>query len=1104
MPRVLWACFVWPVILTICIVSGISGCMVGDDCPSGWLMNATGDCIDPANLDPADGDDPLLNPCPPGWGMNAAGYCVQLVDGDDGLIPSDGDVPSDGDTIPQDGDRDRVDGDAASNQPPPCLDDGDCPFGTLCSPVGDQGMCLLKCTKDWECETYIGDSYCNADQRCLPGDQPSFCSNDSECAYGKLCHSEVASGVCLTPCGSNDDCSPYDTSEIFYFCNSQGRCLPMNDDPCSLDEQCPLNQVCHQELLNGTCMEVCFADYQCTNAAPDGGLRCNSLGKCYPIEEDSGCVDDEECLIQTVCHPDMESGDGLCQAMCIVDTECPEEGEAPGVYCNASGRCAVPNQDYGCDEDDDCRWEQVCHEEASDIGLCAAACTNSAFCNTISPGTGCNAEMRCVPGIVDGDVDGDEDGDLDVDLDPDPEIDDVIPTCDQLRQGSIYTLDIPSVTVGIEVKDGSAPYFDPSGKSSVYLRDTQTGSMFRIHENFSDGGQLPDVEVLAGVYDISVVNRYSQRKTVLSRVDLTSNRGVVLSVASHTITLHLRKNGQPFPLLSAGYRGSLTLYDRSTRMNHVIAEVGGGLNDFSVEVFDASYDILFDGYLAADDNARQRAKLLSNDPVTQDKEYTFNLETVRLQGAVMINGETPPADAEGRGEVWLINSLSGSRFPFWPMGTTGTVTFDREVISDLYFVAFAGPGENGDSYLWRNETVRSFTEELDDLIVDIPRVRFQGEVRRGEDPLYDHENLSRGEVYMINESTNERFLLADLGLSGSVAFDREIGPGTYSYRFEGALIDDPYFINRSYPYSEHWITFETGVSITADTNRDIELPVESVELDFTKNGSPVVLTNNGDYLKVRRENDSRDVVMVHFGQFEESSYPTTFQTWLFPSTYEMRYSGSYLFNGFQEFYLTQDFTVGANGTSQAINLSSHIIEVEITADDKTRLLTDLINDGQFDAAELQVYDEVIRNRTVGATNLNEQSRFTMERPSGTYSILIRLTSGDTYAEYPIFKEIEIDSDVNLTYDLNLVSYNLQVFKDGLPLPDSTSGYSRGDIVFRKSDDYRVVVSYDLLEEGGVNGLVPMLPGEYSVNLSTGFGTVFPHIQWVYLGCMELQ
>lgn len=1079
----------------------LAGCLSPDACPPGWVMNATGDCVDPGRQPDADGDR-VLDPCPDGWVLAPSGFCEKVADGDDpdgdrpdGDKPADGDS-SDGDDIPNDGD-DPI-------EYRTCQADGECRVGELCQfRDADGGICLARCALTSYCRVFFEDSYCANSQRCEFGSPPGECVEDLPCEIDTVCHRSAneGAGACYTSCTKDGDCDPlFGDSGGPYYCSGEDRCEAGEaSDTCTEDRECRSGTVCHAEVEEGSCLAPCLYSSYCQNYAAD--YICNTARRCIAPRED--CLDDFDCEINNVCHTDF----AYCMGSCMTDEFCASLGS--NLWCNGEGRCAYRKSGLSCTDRRDCRYGQVCHSDADADGVCAEPCSDTRDCtDRIGPGLFCNAFNLCVPGDdTDGDIDPPVDGDQDtVDGDQDEEL--PPSECARVAPGGIYTLDIRTYLFRGIAKKGSQNFVDPYGKSAMYLRDNASGNMFKIYTDFSDGGTLSPVEVIAGSYNVWAENRFGQRKQVVNSVILNENKVIEVPFPFRKITVNLTRNGQPFPVLDSAYRGQLLLYDRSAQRNYTIGEVGGGQTGYTIDVFDGSYDIVFRGYLDEDPYAFQEARLITNAQISADENYNLDIAVVTIGGTINLGGSPPRDPDEDYGEVWLVHTSSGRRFPFWPISTLQGLSFSRPVIPGSYYIAHRPPRTDGNKYLWRNTaSFVEWTQSAANVTITIPQVRVNGAVtNRGGAlyTLYDEANavyLDRGSIILKDDTTGETRTLVSLGAQGSVTADAWIGPGTYSYIFQGRLIKDNWFTTVSYPASVHQVTWRTGVAINANTSADIDLPIVTLSGALTANIAGVAVTDfneaTNDHITVRRAGSSQDMSIFRFFRLGSGG---TYQALLFPGSYDMRYYGSKLFGRFQNNVVTQSFTVPNEGGTRNIAIQAAELGIVVRSGSSSTL-ADLISQGVFDSADIRVSNEITRFQASGPPD--SSGRFAVVRPFGKIDLFLYIYKGDHYLVYPLQDAYDFTGAAEREYTMDFVTFAIQVRKNGQVMPNSANSFSRGSLAIRDLVDWRVDVRYDLGVTGESYGTFTARTGRYISNFTAGYGQVFPFLQYVNTGCLDV-
>jgi len=1064
--------------------------------------------------------------CPVGWMLTADGSCVRVDlqgDGDidrDAIVivpdrdtnPEDGDVDKDTPEIqePPDGDENNTDGD---DEPyyQPCETKADCAVNQFCHNEVESGLCNDPCTESSFCDDWVDGYFCNSEGLCAPEPTGNGCTDSLQCEYGKVCHLEVGDdGACAAVCTSSDMCELAFGEE--YSCNALQRCVPDENiqTNCTVDDTCPVEQLCHYEYNGGVCGPPCDELEDCSEFE---GFFCNSEQRCIPVRATDDCEIDFECPYLEICHTEVAEGNGRCGAYCIDDTVCDEfEGEGQNLYfCNYYSRC-YPYNGSGCTSDEQCPYESVCHDQAGTEGICYTPCASHEDCDPISEATGqnlgCNGVFKCVPwtfpdGDDDGEIiDGDSEPDVDVDPDPDPDPDpDADSACLNFTDGYNLELDFETVQLTCRAKTDGETYVDPTSLSRIYVRDALSGSQPVIYNNFSNGGTLPAVEMIKGRYHFLAMNGLGQRETVLENIDLQSDTTLDVPFPMVSFTVTLTKNGLPFPTLDQQYRGNLIVKIRNISKEVKKNTVGNGVNTFSFQMFPALVDIIFEGFLTNDSDSYQRETLISSKSIVGGEEIEIDIETVTVGGAIKINGMPPASGSEERGEVWFINSLKKDRFPFWSLGTTALVNFSREIIVGNYQIAFAGPGIDGKSYLWKSTEILGLDEDDDTIIIDLPRYELSGEITAGGDSLPDHLFLDRGTVYLKEKGGSEKFVLSDLGFEGIATFDTEVGPGTYELYYEGSLLDDEWFTVYSYPTTIHTLTFDNDFTVSADmADHDIDLPVVDVTGTVKLNGQPYETLTDGQYLTVKYTDNYTYIAIQHLGSLAESR--AVYSTPMFAAEYDsMRYMGSALLGTYSEFYVKDGFTVSQSSKVVDVNIVTKTVGVTVTVDDGEKTLQSMLDDESLTQVGIYVIDKDVYNRTTGDTEMSS-NRFEFVRPPGLYTLLLRLVNHNNYMEYPLISDFELTKNEEFDFDIDLRHISYEVLKDGLQMPDTANGQSRGNIQIRSKADANQIVYMPFENTGPAVGDMWVIAdsGEYSLVFSSGYGQAFQFIMWKYLDC----
>ena len=224
----------------------------------------------------------------------------------------------------------------------PCLDSHACQDGLLCVRRGDSSWCAgsalapakAPCGKDDEC---AGNLQCY-DNACLyPEGAP--CSEDAECRPGRTCVPDAGGlHVCALP---NDLRGACDASPVTQDCQpgftcQDGRCLGLDGQECSQDEDCAGGRACRPGTPASTSPTSCQAPGgpgdacgKNSDCAADVGI-CTSFRWCTATEIGTPCLADQDCSASA----------GLtCRANAAGAAVCQPLGE-PGQACDTSSDCA--------------------------------------------------------------------------------------------------------------------------------------------------------------------------------------------------------------------------------------------------------------------------------------------------------------------------------------------------------------------------------------------------------------------------------------------------------------------------------------------------------------------------------------------------------------------------------------------------------------------------------------------------------------------------------------------------------------------------------------------------------------------------------------------
>jgi Cys-rich repeat protein len=268
-----------------------------------------------------------------------------------------------------------------------CASDTCCPVDFRFDPIAKDCVCAKTecCPPNHVYEPELAACVCVGDSCCPPGfrrgmDNRCVCINNASCPAGQFC--DPVSGGCR--CMSNAGCPPGNFCNALGFCQSiasctsnldcpagtfcditTARCLPAG--PCTLDEHCPMNQICSTSQL--ACRAGCRTDGDCSpkNSCVSGQCRffCRNNSFC-PVEQfcdkaTGTCgsrpnrVDCQSCASQLACGAPavarclsfVTEGQqaSFCGHICLSDDDCPSGYECNGVIfsCRSGGVCEPDN-----------------------------------------------------------------------------------------------------------------------------------------------------------------------------------------------------------------------------------------------------------------------------------------------------------------------------------------------------------------------------------------------------------------------------------------------------------------------------------------------------------------------------------------------------------------------------------------------------------------------------------------------------------------------------------------------------------------------------------------------------------------------------------------
>ncbi len=259
-----------------------------------------------------------------------------------------------------------------------------------------------------------GGSFCSEACPCEAGQ--GDCDDDSECAPGLRCFSDIGASFGLDP---DDDvcavCPPSDAVGTIEFCTPECPC-DIGQGDCDDDEDCDSGLSCFSNVGTDFGFEDPDTDVcsDCPPASQVGGSSfCSEECPCETGEGD--CDSDQDCAPGLTCLSNVGTEFGYDDPDLDVCSGCPPPSSAGGLdFCSPECPCESGLGD--CDSDLDCATGLRCFNDIgadfgypAEIDVCLQCAPDSevgsfAFCTPDCPcesGEGdCDNDSECAPGLV--------------------------------------------------------------------------------------------------------------------------------------------------------------------------------------------------------------------------------------------------------------------------------------------------------------------------------------------------------------------------------------------------------------------------------------------------------------------------------------------------------------------------------------------------------------------------------------------------------------------------------------------------------------------------------------------------------------------------------
>ncbi len=244
-----------------------------------------------------------------------------------------------------------------------CSSDLHCKLGEVCDT--GRSTCVAGCRSHGDCpgsSCRCGDVACGCDAgseaeraQCAIGVcDPSFCADQSFCAFGQICGAPPDAGAAVNQCYSDFDDSrrPYCNNCVF----GAGTSVCGNGPHfCLIDTAHPGNYFCGVDCSQG---QQCPNGYACSDVIVVlSQWQCNANTPC-PVNTSLPCQEDANCKRGGKCVKLAGQPSGFCAGRCNIDEgdafgycSCLESSDCPTETCSA-GECSITRR--RCVDSSDC------------------------------------------------------------------------------------------------------------------------------------------------------------------------------------------------------------------------------------------------------------------------------------------------------------------------------------------------------------------------------------------------------------------------------------------------------------------------------------------------------------------------------------------------------------------------------------------------------------------------------------------------------------------------------------------------------------------------------------------------------------------------------
>ncbi len=419
----------------------------------------------------------------------------------------------------------------------------------------------------------------------------------------------------------------------------------------------------------------------------------------------------------------------------------------------------------------------------------------------------------------------------------------------QLFEDGSLSVDIPTVAVALAVtanggqlpamgqRRASLEFRGEDGNVAAVALDSESGSQFAArlvpgHYDLAYRG-APDVSCETAELPCA-------SGPIESELALMTDGSLAVDIPSIEIQGQVTLNGAAMGSAPSD-RGRLSFVAEDGSTAHSDSLGTSGVATYRARLFPGLYDVIYEPSETLCRSEAEfpcnRGRLASAQSLLQSGALDLDVPTVRVSGAVTLNGGPVPSANSERGH--LVFATEDGAAATEPFEAPGAITYELTVMPGTYELSYEGNAalcEDGDVGLpcGRGVLERGLALTASGGVdVDIPAITVRGRVTLLGDSL-PAESGDRGSLVLTSDQG--QVTLPPLGTAGDYEYETHVVPGTYAVHFAGnaalcGLEDAVQMPCIGGPLLE--------TALNSSGSLDIDLPVVEVRGVVTLDGDPL-------------------------------------------------------------------------------------------------------------------------------------------------------------------------------------------------------------------------------------------------------------------------